>query len=126
MAYLDDGEQFSLLVGKTLTKAENIDDEVIYFKASDGSQYELYHDQDCCERVMVDDICGDLADLLGSPILSAEEATSDQDPPDPNTWESVTWTFYKLATVKGSVTIRWCGRSNGYYSESVEFRKFGD
>jgi hypothetical protein len=86
----------------------------------------MYHSQDCCEFVSIDDIVGDLDDLLYSPITIAEVRTSREVQPweDPDGYrDSFTWTFYVLATVKGYVTIRWYGSSNGYYSESVNFEK---
>ncbi len=114
--------------GQTLTGISiNGSNDTITFTTESGKAYQLYHSQDCCESVEIDDIAGDVGDLIGSPLLQAEEASSS------NTWpegvkkdyepESYTWTFYKLATIKGSVTIRWYGSSNGYYSESVSFRE---
>lgn len=59
-------------------------------------------------------------------MLLAEEVVGKQDEnPEgvavPDDQESFTWTFYKLATIKGYVTISWYGESNGYYNESVSF-----
>src|SRR5690606_26744979 len=84
---------------------------------------EMFHWQDCCERVYIEDIIGDWEDLIGNPILKAEERTSsdEQEWQEKDEWrDSFTWTFYEIATIKGSVTIRWYGESNGYYSESVD------
>lgn len=129
---------FSTLEGKTLVRVEIIPDDIIEFEDSDGSVYRLCHSQDCCESVVIESIVGDLPDLIGAPILLAEDAASGDDPADiaaikaevkaanPYSYgycDSQTWTFYKLRTIKGSVDIRWHGTSNGYYSEGVDFVK---
>ena len=115
---------FSTLVGKILKEVKLVGNDEIIFITSEGERFKLYHQQDCCEGVYVEDINGDIEDLVNFPILQAEESTSndiiDGKPEYP---DSFTWTFYKLATVKGYVTIRWLGESNGYYSESVDFVK---
>ena len=119
--------EFSELVGKTITLIEGgVGSDVMRFHCDDGTTYVMLHEQDCCESVDVDDIDSDLDTLIGSPILVAEESTSDKNPPGVVAKEyqdSFTWTFYKLATAKGHVTIRWYGESNGYYSESVSFER---
>lgn len=111
----------NILVGKTLKKIEvNEWNNEIYFYEQSGDKYKMFHYQDCCEDVSIEDICGDLDDLIGTPIIMADEATN-HDTPKNEYDESFTWTFYKIATVKGYVTIRWYGESNGYYSEEVDF-----
>jgi len=111
----------SELLGLTLVSVERIDNEELRFTTDNGIIYHMYHDQDCCESVTIDDVNGDLNDLVGTPILVAEESTNDKGPGDER--EAMTWTFYKFATVKGWVQIRWYGQSNGYYSEAVDFER---
>lgn len=112
------------ILGKTFTSIVMEKDEEILFTSKTGERYLMSHDQDCCEHVRIEDIEGDLQDLVGEPILQAEEVTS-QDPykGKPEDPDSFTWTFYKLATINGYVTIRWLGESNGYYSEGVDFEE---
>lgn len=116
---------FTDLIGKTLVSVQqNEDGDELRFTTDTGAVYLMYHNQSCCEGVSIESIVGDLADLIGTPILKAEEATSDETPADYKHEyepESQTWTFYKLATIKGYVDIRWFGSSNGYYGEGVDF-----
>ena len=111
----------NILLNKTLTEILSYDDE-LHFITSEGEKYRMYHYQDCCEDVWLEDVAGGLEDLIGSPLTMAEEVVQDGTDDD-DCSESRTWTFYKLATIKGYVTLRWCGESNGYYSESVDFEK---
>ncbi|MHA2280234.1 MAG: DUF7448 domain-containing protein [Promethearchaeota archaeon] len=108
------------LVGKTVREIIKEDDRLVFITICD-KRYLMHHDQDCCERVYIEDIVGDLNDLVGSPILDAREDNNINEDPILDGEESYTWTFYNLETIKGSVTIRWYGASNGYYSESVSF-----
>jgi hypothetical protein len=108
--------EFEDLLGRTLYRAE-ADDSVLTLYLSNTNYVRFQHHQDCCESVYIEDICGDLDDLVGAPLLEAEEV-SDYEGEDTGE-ESYTWTFYKFATRKGFVTVRWYGSSNGYYSESV-------
>lgn len=111
--------KFSDLLGKTLVRIDATD-ETIYFETKDDV-YKMYHEQECCERVAVDDIVGDFDDILNSNITMADESSNQYDTSECG--DSVTWTFYRLATVKGYVNITWKGESNGYYSEEVDFIK---
>jgi hypothetical protein len=108
------------VLNKIFFKIEKSYDEINFY-CSDGYLYTMKHYQDCCESVTIDTIDGDLDDLIGSKILMAECESKDGEDDGSGYSESSTWTFYKFATIKGYVTIRWYGSSNGYYSEGVSF-----
>ncbi len=122
-----------ILIGKTLTavdvncasrRREGIGNgrrvDIVRLECSDGTAWQFTHGQECCEDVHLDDVVGDLQDIIGSPLLMAEEATRDGSD-EADAWGSRTWTFYKFATARGYVTMTWRGESNGYYSERVDF-----
>lgn len=141
MAYVE----AEMLKGLTFTSVEQVDGpegDEIRFEADNGDVYRMFHYQDCCESVTLEEVIGDLDDLVGTPILEARESSNrdrleaEKDLLDGEEYvmmklstfgeetpeygdESQTWTFYIFRTIKGSVTLRWYGYSNGYYSESV-------
>ena len=113
------------LIGKTIKEiygAEKYSDEITFITEC-GEVWKMYHDQSCCEQVSVEDVVGDVDDLVGSPILVCEESTNSTLPPLNELDESYTWTFYKIDTINGWVDIRWYGESNGNYSEDVTFER---
>lgn len=111
--------EFSLLLGTTIREITGLcsGSDNIKFVLEDGRVPMLFHHQECCEQVLVEDVDGDVDDLLNSPIVSAEVVTQRGS----NRSVSETWSFYKISTIKGSVTIRWYGTSNGCYSEKANF-----
>jgi hypothetical protein len=116
---------YTELIGKTIVDVKENEDRYgfvvsVDFVFDDGSVYSMYNEEagtgnDC--TITLEDVNGEWSDLYGEPLVVAEEIT--------NTTQSGsgTWTFYKFATIKGYVDLRWFGESNGYYSEIVSFRK---
>ncbi len=116
---------FARMLGQTIVNIGGLKEgsENVTFTAESGDTFVFWHSPDCCETVEVVQIDGDVADLLHSPLLMCEDVSSEAPTtPREEYEESFTWTFYKFATVRGYVTVRWYGSSNGYYSETVHVR----
>lgn len=117
--------EFKELEGRILTAIERNTCEDgfdrLIFICDDGTRFEMGYVPDCCAQCHLNDVCGDIFDLIDSRILKAYESTDSSI--DADGYGRHTWTFYHISTNNGSVTLRWLGTSNGYYSESVTFRK---
>lgn len=113
------------LVGETLTHIDVFVDEILLTTES-GRKIKIYHDQDCCESVGIVDTEGNWQFLVGKPLVKAsEEINPDNDPIFSQIKQedfSRTDTKLTFRTNDNTVISRWIGESNGYYSESVDFR----
>jgi hypothetical protein len=116
------------IIGRTIDRIEGgVNEDKLVFHFNDGDRILFEHYQDCCESVEMIDIVGELDDLTGTPLLKAEERTveaTEENAEGHYVSDEAQWTFYEFATIKGSVTVRWFGSSNGYYSVSVDRRIF--
>ena len=114
----------SEFVWKTFTEIRGMESGSyeVHFKTRSAT-YRMYHEPDCCESVYLDDVCGDPSGLIGTPILGAYYGDSSGVKAKSESDESFTWTFYRFATIKGTVTLKWYGTSNGYYSECVNIER---
>jgi len=106
------------------------DNDCLLFETNDGFHYEMKHEQSCCESVyLVDFDINQTKEILLNQIIinaSCEKQAGDDDNRPSNKYENdlEQWTFYKINTNKGSLTLRWYGSSNGYYSVSVNIYKY--
>ena len=112
------------IIGKKILLVEGLekDSEEVIFHLENGDKWKMYHEQDCCENVWLEDINGNVDNILNSEILRFDEKCKNDDEAGKNDM-SETYTFYTIATSKGYLDLRWHGTSNGYYSESVDFKK---
>lgn len=110
---------FGALKGKTISNIEGLEvgSECVIIDTIDGYRFKMYHFQECCECVRIEDVNGSPYDLIGEEVNVAGERIGETNMSD---YGTQTWTFYTLRTVKGSVDIRWLGESNGCYSEAVQ------
>lgn len=113
-------QDFAKKAENGLIKVEGLkkDSREAFFYLKDGTVVKMYHWQDCCEYVVIEDIDNE-ADIYTDTNFCEIEEVSNTDWVDE--CERCTWTFYKIRTNKGYATIRWYGTSNGYYSERVDF-----
>lgn len=121
---VDDGN-FDFLLGAKITEVRGAtvgSEEVVIF--TDRGRLVLFHIQDCCESVSVEEVHGDPQDLGGAVITLFDESENAPENEAEYNYESATWTFYRLCTNKGDLTLRWLGVSNGYYSEYVSVEWF--
>ena len=109
----DECTQISELLGFTLSAVEyNQDLPYITFTRTDGVQVKMYHKQECCEHVWIEEIHGDLQALIGYPLTTAEVYTRDGGESEDG--DDRMFTFYRIGNERHLTTIRWCGESHHY------------
>ena len=112
---------FELVKGKTIVEVVGLkkQEESVVLKLDYNSELEFYHEYSCCEDFWLEDFEFSGKSIIGAKILDVILVSENQDVTE---WGTMTWTFYKVQTDKGELFMRWCGESNGYYSEDVDIK----
>ena len=118
---IEEQEDIGMLVGEVISNVDySSDDEILRIKTLSGREFMMYHQQDCCETVYLEDGLEELRDLMGEEVCGAREDISTSGDTDEGTEK---WTYYHIATKTQNCCLRWYGSSNGYYSEEVSFEE---
>lgn len=121
-----------------VVKEINVCEDEIMLSCDNGYNYYFYHEQDCCEEVSICHVSGDHSRLKGMRLVQVEKIEWGYDEPICEDYikqqhpqlkkesiyeDSATVTDLIFRTKENTVCFKWLGTSNGYYSESVDFRK---
>ena len=114
-------KMFELVKGKTVVEVVGLkkQEDSVVLRLDDKSELEFYHEYSCCESFWLEDFEFSGKSIIGAKILDVALVSEKQEVADNG---SMTWTFYKIQTDKGELFMRWCGESNGYYSEDVDIK----
>lgn len=107
------------LIGKTISHVwVDMNDGELEFRLSTNNVLHIWHQHQCCECVYLADIAGvdSVNQLEGETVLDAYVSYSDGGPVEDEDHNDSQWTFLVLRTNNYTVTFRWYGSSNGYYS----------
>jgi len=106
------------MIGETI-KYIDVDeyDHQIRVETESGRVFLIYHKQDCCESVRLVDINGNIKNLKGKVIEDFTHMSKQFS--DELGHGSKTITLITFFVDDSTVTTRWIGESNGYYSEEI-------
>ena len=59
-----------------IDKINGVDGDELIFTLRNGRKFKLFHEQACCERVYIEDIDGNIYDLIGNTRIKCEGVSS--------------------------------------------------
>ncbi len=107
----------------------DIDDDSMQLTTVCGRKFCFMHMQECCEDVRIMSKSGDLLNILNKQLVSVEMAYLDGGEfIDPDNYDlgSATVSDLTFTTNDETECVRWLGRSNGYYGETVSLYEIVD
>jgi|GEM_PF-1619382 len=99
------------LKGKTIVEISCLKtgSDVVELRCEDNSVYVLQNLHYNDEHIYIQDIGGESADIMNSPLTDVQCRVENQEITKDNTHYQITWTIFKLETEKGQVTIEFKG-----------------